>query len=111
MQPAHKPPIHRQQPAAVVHNTTPRSAAPASKMDQARQLREQRFASAPAADSTRSLAAEIEVFRVMLKNERLHVERIDRPARLRLARGLVVALGIDPAELVPAAAGGGGGAP
>ncbi len=103
-QPAHKPPTHRQPPAAIVHNTTPKSAAPVSKMDQARQLREQRFASVPASDPARSLAGEIEAFRSMLKEQRPHVERIDRPARLRLARGLVGALGIDPAELAPGGA-------
>ena len=68
-QPAHKPPMHRQPPAAIVHNTTPRPA-PVSKMDQARQLREQRFASAPAAAPAQSLATEIEAFRSMLKDRR-----------------------------------------
>jgi hypothetical protein len=97
-QPAHKPPVHRQPAAAIVNNTTPRPA-PVSKVDQARQLREQRFASVPTADPARLLAAEIEAFRILLKDRRPHAELIERRQRLRLARGLVVALGVDPAEL------------
>jgi hypothetical protein len=100
-QPATKPPAHRQPPAAVVHNTVPR-AAPISQMDQARQQREARFVQAPRVE--RSLAHEIEAFRVSLKEQRPQVELIDRPTRLKLARGLVQALGIDPAEFVPGGA-------
>lgn len=106
-QPAHKPPGHRQPPAAIVHNTTPRPA-PVSK-EQLRAMREDRAAPATAAPPSISLTAEIESFRVMLKDRRPHVELIERSLRLQLARGLVVALGIDPAEL--AASGGGGGGP
>jgi hypothetical protein len=111
-QPAHKPPVHRQPPAAVVHNTSPRSAAPISKEQQLRELREHPRTPAALVSNTAApllLARQIEDFWSGLKGRLSDVERIDRQLRLRLARDLVVALGIDPAEL--AASGGGGGAP
>jgi hypothetical protein len=70
-QPATKPPVQRQPPGAVVHNTVPRQP---------------------------SLADDIEAFRASLKERRPQVALIDRPTRLKLARGLALALGIDPAE-------------
>jgi hypothetical protein len=103
-QPATKPLAHRQPPAAVVHNTVPRPA-PISKMDQARQQREARFTAAPGAVAGRpSLAEEIDAFRVSLKERRPQVELIDRPTRLKLARGLALSLDIDPAEFASGAA-------
>lgn len=104
-------PVHRQPPACVVANTVPRPAPLLSKEQQRRALREAQFAATPAADPVRALAEEIEAFRTSLKEQRPHVERIARPTRLRLARGVVVALGIDPTELVSAPAGRGDGAP
>jgi hypothetical protein len=95
LQPAHR------QPAASV-----------SKEQQLRELREHPRTPAALVSNTAAplqLASQVDNFRSMLKDRRTEVEGIDRQLRLRLARGLVVALGIDPASLVPAAVGGGGG--
>jgi hypothetical protein len=100
-------PAHRQPPAAIVHNTTPRSAAPLSKEQQLRELREHPRTPAALVSNTAVpllLAREIEDFCSGLKGRRTDIERIDRRARLRLARGLLAALGIDPAELGPGGA-------
>jgi DNA-binding Lrp family transcriptional regulator len=73
-----------------------------------------RLAQAPAAAIVANtaapllLASQIEDFCSGLKGQRTDVQRMDRQLRLRLARGLLAALGIAPAELVPAATGGGG---
>jgi DNA-binding Lrp family transcriptional regulator len=96
-------PAHRQPPAAVVNNTTPRPA-PMSKEQQLRALRENAAAATPPNPAATSLLAEIETFCANLKAARSDLQHIDRPTRFRLARGLVVALGIDPAEFGGSAA-------
>jgi DNA-binding Lrp family transcriptional regulator len=101
-QPAHKPPIHRQPPAAAVRNTTPNPAAPLSKEQQLRAMREHPRTPAALVSNTAApllLARQIEDFCSGLKGRRTDVERIDTQLRLRLARGLLAALVIDPAEL------------
>ncbi len=110
-QPATKPPMHRQTPAADVANAVPRPAPALSKEQQLRELREHPRTPPALVSNTAApllLARQIEDFCSGLKDRRTDVERIDRQLRLRLARSLVVALGIDLAEL--AASGGGGGA-
>ncbi|HZK89046.1 MAG TPA: hypothetical protein VFC56_02765 [Stellaceae bacterium] len=90
---------------------------PPSKLAHLRELRERGtpsvVAPAPKAavvDNTAAtvlLASQIEDFRSTLRGRRAEVERIDRSLRLRLARGLVVALGISPSELADAPGDGG----
>jgi hypothetical protein len=90
---------------------------PPSKLAQIRELRERGAPSVVApvpkaavvanSAATVLLVDEIERFRERLKQRRPDVERIERSTRLRLARGLVVALGIAPEELAGAAGHGG----